>query len=293
MMFKLKNLSVAVLSSWIMVACTSDSEDKVVVEGDFKIAYAQRSVDAVGNPTDAAHFRAGGDLFLLDLASPSADPTNITAAQTNGVGDVSDPEVSFDGTRLLFSMRLPNATDSTWNIWEYEIASTTLRRIVSSDVESSKGDDVDPAYLPDGRIVFSSNRQQKSQDLRAADNIEPYAHLDEYERERAIVLHVMTSTGTDIRQISSNQSHDRNPTVLSTGEVMYARWEHVGDNNHFPIFFSNPDGTNMFVQYGAFSPGNSFLHPREMEDGRIMSSLMSLSGTREGGALMAIDVKNF
>jgi hypothetical protein len=54
----------------------------------------------------------------------------------------------------------------------------------------------------------------------------------------------------------------------------------------------------MFVFYGAQSPGNSFLHPREMDPngaykGHLTSSLMSLSGTQEGGALMLIDAANF
>ena len=265
--------------------------DAVVVEGDFPVVFAKRDVSAVGNPTDGAIFRPGGDLLMLDLSSPSAQEMNITGDYTQGQGDVSDPEVSYDGTRILFSMRGPN--DGSWNIWEYEVLTDSLRRIVADDAEANSGDDVDPAYLPDGRIVFSSNRQEKSRQVLQQKGVEPYAHLDEYERERAILLHVMNSDGTEIRQISFNQSHDRNPTVLSTGEIMFARWDHVGNRNHFPIFFTNPDGTNIFVQYGAFSPGNSFLHPREMPDGRVMSSLMPLSRTREGGALMAVDIRNF
>jgi hypothetical protein len=265
--------------------------DAVVVEGDFPVVFAKRDVEAVGNPTDGVIFRPGGDLLMLDLSSPSAALVNITETHTQGAGDVSDPEISYDATRVLFSMRGPD--DSTWNVWEYEIATETLTRIIADDAEANAGDDVDPAYLPDGRIVFSSNRQEKSRRLLQQKDIEPYSHLDEYERERAILLHVMNNDGTDIRQISFNQSHDRNPTVLSTGEIMFARWDHVGNNNHFPLFFTNPDGTNIFVQYGAFSPGNSFLHPREMPDGRVMSSLMPLSGTREGGALMAVDIRNF
>ncbi len=267
------------------------SGDAVVVEGDFPIAFVSRDVEAVGNPTDGLIFREGGDLLVMDLASPSAGTTNVTAVYTKGAGDVSDPEVSYDATRLLFSMRGPD--DDTWNIWEYEIATEALRRVIADDAIADAGDDVDPAYLPSGRIVFSSNRQEKSRQLLAEEGVEPYAHLDEYERERAILLHVMDADGTDIRQISFNQSHDRNPAVLTSGEIIFARWDHVGNNNHFPLFFSNPDGTNIFVQYGAFSPGNSFLHPREMPDGRVLSSLMPLSGTSEGGALMAVDIRNF
>lgn len=269
----------------------SSASDAVVVEGDFPVAFVKRDVTAVGNPTDGVIFAPGGDLMMIDLSSPSAKMENITATYTLGEGDVSDPEVSFDATRLLFSMRGPD--DRTWNVWEYDIQAKMLRRIIADDAVANAGDDVDPAYLPDGRIVFSSNRQEKSRRVLEAQGIEPYAHLDEYERERAILLHVMDGDGSDIRQISFNQSHDRNPTVLSTGEIMFARWDHVGNRNHFPIFFTNPDGTNIFVQYGAFSPGNSFLHPREMPDGRVLSALMPLSGTREGGALVAVDIRNF
>ena len=54
----------------------------------------------------------------------------------------------------------------------------------------------------------------------------------------------------------------------------------------------------MFVLYGAQSPGNSFLHPRDMDPkgkykGFVASSLMPLSGTQEGGALMFIDAANY
>lgn len=269
--------------------------DSTSTEPNVAIAYVKRPVATLGNPTDAITFQAGGDLYMRERSSPSAPEINITGSQTQGQGDVSDPEVSYDGTKLLFSMRRPG--DSNWRVWEYDIARRDLRQIVcdagSRTVAPAPGDDIDPAYLPDGRIVFSSNRQEKSRQIMAAQGLTPFAYLDEYERERVAVLHVMNSDGTNCRQISFNQSHDRNPTVLQTGEIMYSRWDHVGERNQFSVFFTNPDGTNLFVLYGAHSPGNSFLHPREMPDGRVISSLMPLSGTNEGGAVMMIDVKNY
>jgi hypothetical protein len=91
-----------------------------------------------------------------------------------------------------------------------------------------------------------------------------------------------------MQQISFNQSHERNPVIRPNGDIMFARWEHVADRNRFAIFRSKPDGTDMFVLYGAHSPGNSYLHPRDMDPrgkykGQVLSSLMSLSGTQEGG----------
>src|SRR5262245_42385186 len=108
----------------------------------------------------------------------------------------------------------------------------------------------------------------------------------------------MKEDGTSITQISSNQSHDRNPVVRDNGNIMFSRWEHVGPRNRFAVFQVKPDGTDMFVFYGAQSPGNSFLHPREMDPngpnaGQLASSLMSLSGTQEGGALMMLDAANY
>lgn len=281
-------LSTLLAASWV-VGCGSG--DEVVVQGEFPIVFAKRGVDAIGNPTDSVRFVAGGDLMYLDLASPSGEMINLTEEYTQGAGDVSDPEVSYDGTKVLFSMRGPN--DSSWDIFEMDLATRELKRIVEDDSVAAEGNDVDPAYLPDGRIVFTSNRQTRSKELMAEQNTEPYTYLDEYEREGVTALHVMNGDGTEIKQISFNQSHDRNPTVLLSGEIMFARWDHVGGRNHFPLFFTNPDGTNIFVQYGAFSPGNSFLHPREMPNGKVMTSLMPLSGSFEGGALMEVDIVNF
>jgi len=278
----------------LLSACSAGTSDSVTVDGDVAIAYVKRPTTTLGNPTDAIMFTAGGDLYMREKSSPSAVEINITGLQTNGQGDVSDPEVSYDGTKLLFSMR--RAIDPGWGIWEYDVGLNTLSGPITCTVASGTtpaGDDVDPAYLPDGRIVFVSNRQEKSRQLMAEQGLTPFAYLDEYERERVTALHVMNADGTNCRQISYNQSHDRNPTVLQTGEIMYSRWDHVGGRNQFSIFFTNPDGTNLFVLYGAHSPGNSYLHPRELPNGQVISTLMPLSRTREGGALMKIDIGNY
>lgn len=262
-----------------------------VFRGDFAIAYVKRPVDALGDAIDGIGFRLGGDLYIRDLSSPSAQERNVTARYTKGQGDVSDPEVSFDGQRIVFSMRGPG--DRTWNIWQYDRVLDRLERLVGDDLVADLGDDVDPAYLPDGRIVFSSNRQTQSQALIATAGHETFAFVDEAGRERALVLHIMNGDGSDIRQISFNQSHDRNPTVLSSGEIMFSRWDNAGPRNQYSIFYANPDGTGMFVLYGAHSPGESFLHPREMQDGRVVSTLTPMGTTREGGALVIVDVHNY
>jgi len=284
------------------------SDSTVTVQGDVSIAYVMRKNTIGANPTNGGPTAPGGDLIVRDKSSASAPETNVTASITQGNGDAADPEVSYDGKKIVFAMRCPTSNTSTingqpactghWNIWEYDMTTGglkggSLRRLTST----TTADDVGPAYLPAGRgFVFSSNRQTKSSVNQF--NGHTYFALDEYERERVFNLHTMDAQGANVTQISVNQSHDRNPVVRPNGDIMFSRWDHVGGRNHFKVFRVKPDGTDMFVLYGSHSPGNSFLHPRDMDPngqykGFVSSDLMPLSGTHEGGALVFIDAANY
>lgn len=303
-------IGLAALSALVVTGCLSNSSssDTVAVNGDVPIAYVQRSNTITMNPTNSAPFAPGGDLMIREKSSASAPEHNITAVITQGKGDVSDPEVSYDAKKLVFALKCPTSNTSTvggvaactgrWNIWEYDMTSGgltggTLRRITNSTAD----DDFDPVYLPAGKgFVFSSNRQTESKSKQALGRT--YFALDEYERERVANLHTMDKDGGNITQITFNQSHDRNPVIRSNGDIMFSRWDHIGDRNHFPVFRVKPDGTDMFVLYGAHSDGNSYLHPRDMYPGGkykgfIVSDLMPLQRTQEGGALMMIDAANY
>ncbi|MGZ3239034.1 MAG: hypothetical protein ACXWJK_01430, partial [Burkholderiaceae bacterium] len=303
-------LTAAILVALVTSCGSGSSSDSTTgsTSGDVPIAYAKRSNTIGANPTNGAPTAPGGDLMIREKSSPSASEHNITAQYTQGVGDASSPDVSYDGKKIIFSMRCPTSNTSTiggvpactgrWNIWEYDMTTGgftggTFRRLTSS----SDSDDVDPTYLPANRgFVFTSNRQTKSSVNQALGHT--YYALDEYERERVFNLHTMDATGNNITQISVNQSHDRSPVIRPNGDIMFSRWDHVGGRNHFKVFRARPDGTDLFVLYGAHSSGNSFLHPRDMDphgrySGFLTSDLMPLSRTHEGGALIMIDAANY
>ena len=129
-------LRAAVAASLLVLAACSgnggDSADKVTVNGEVPLVYAKRSTSTGLNPTDGANSAPGGDLMLRERSSPSATEHNLTARFTQGVGDASDPEVSYDGKRVVFAMKCPTANTATvdgtaagakactgrWNIWE-------------------------------------------------------------------------------------------------------------------------------------------------------------------------------
>ncbi len=165
-------------------ACSGDGDGSVGVGSgqdpdpvalDFPIAYTKgplfdedMNLQSPTDLRDLERFNVGTDLYLLDRASPVAVERNITFSETQGLGDVQGVEISSDGTRVLFAMRGPfdeNLDDEdqpTWNIWEYDIPTDTLRRIFASDITAEGGHDVYPHYMPDDRIIFSSTRQRQA-----------------------------------------------------------------------------------------------------------------------------------
>ncbi|WP_374585819.1 HzsA-related protein [Ideonella dechloratans] len=294
----------------VLAGCSGSTSGSgtATVAGDVPLVYVKRADTLNLNPTDGAPFAPGGDLMLREKSSPSAPEHNLTQQFTQGKGDVSGPEVSYDAKKVVFAMRCPSSNTSRidgvaactgrWNLWEYDMSSGGLtggsfRRLTASTTD----DDVDPVYLPGHRgFVFTSNRQTKSHLDQALGR--SYYALDEYERQRVFNLHTMDADGGTITQISFNQSHDRSPVIRPNGDIMFSRWDHVGDRNHFKVFRMKPDGTDMFVLYGAHSEGNTYLHPRDMDPagkyaGYLSTDAMPLQRTKEGGALLLIDAANY
>jgi hypothetical protein len=289
---------------------------------DFAVFYVKRPVpaeDAENDVTDARElrrFEPGADLFMRAAASPSSPEVNITAEVTGGNGDIRDVEVSFDGQKVVFSMRVaepdqdvePEDDLPSWNIWEYDVATRSLRRVIESITIDNDGHDIMPHYLPDGRIVFTSTRWRAAKAIQLAEGKPQYTGQVEGigGKRPAFVLHVMEASGTNIKQISFNQSHDLDPEVLANGQIVFTRWERALDDDQMDLYRINPDGSGLQLLYGANShatgtinPQNNrpstiqFLSPRPMQDGRTLALVRPFDGTNEGGDLVLIDTNNF
>lgn len=288
--------------------CGNDGGGEVEVVENFAIAYVKRPLPEADNADvrNVLAFRPGADLYLRDLAAPGVPERNITGAYTGGAGDVKDVSVSYDGERLLFAMRAAEIEGAdpedqpTWNIWEFDRITDELRRVIPSDTVAEAGQDIAPAYLPDGRIVFSSTRQRQSKAILLDEGKPQFDALEENLNQPAAVLHVMNADGSDIRQISFNQSHDLRPSVLGSGEVVFSRWNRMGGRNEISLYKVRPDGTGLQPLYGGYSHATGsegstiqFLAPRERADGRVLSLIRPFTGNRGGGDVVAIDVENF
>ena len=286
--------------------------DPVVV--DFPIAYIRTPVPTDDNgefmQTDFREqitFDVGGDLYYKDRASPSALAVNSTGSVTEGNGAVRDVEMAYDGSAVLFAMRTPfdpNLDDEdqvTWNLWEYTFDDGQLRRIIASDLTAEIGHDIMPKYLPDGRIVFASTRQTRSQAILLDEGKPGFPAVDEDRNEFTFNLHVINTDGTGLEQITFNQSHDVDPAVLADGSIVFSRWDHAGPaNDEVNLYRVNPDGSNLELFYGSESHatgGNGetiqFTQPRQAQDGRVFSLIRPFDNTEGGGEVVAIDTPQY
>jgi len=292
---------------------TGQNPDPVVI--DFPIAYVRQPIPVDDNGEfqqqdlrEQITFQVGGNLYYRDRASPSALEVNITESIIGDQGDVRDVEIAYDGSKLLFSMRGPAdpnlALDDdgqpTWNLWEYTFASGQLRRVIASDLTAENGHDIMPKYLPDGRIIFASTRQTRSQAILLDEGKGGFAHVDEDRNEYAFNLHVINSDGSGLEQVTFNQSHDLDPAVLDNGQVVFSRWDDARPNDGVELYVMNPDGSNLEMLYGKHSHDTGtnndtiqFSQPRQLEDGRLMTLIRPFTDSEGGGELITIDTPQY
>jgi hypothetical protein len=290
---------------------------------DFPIFYIRHQIpEDQDNVTRVRPFVEDDDysatLWKRDRASPGAPETELTARlRVDPLGkpedryDIKDLSVAPDGLHVAFAMRGPlddfdEDEPPTWNIWEYNIATDTLHRVITSNIIAEEGQDVAPSYLPDGRILFSSTRQRQAKAILLDEGKAQFEAATEARNESAFVVHVMNADGTGIHQISFNPSSDLYPQVLQNGRVLFTRWDRAPGRDGLHLYTSNPDGTDMQLHYGAVShlTGTTdlvtglptpieFMRAREMSDGRLMVLTRQRTDVDFGGNLTIIDTNHF
>ena len=290
---------------------TGQDPDPVVI--DFPIAYIKAPIPTDDNGVfqqqdlrEQITFDFGADLFFRDRASPSAQAVNITEDVSQGLAAIRDVEIDYDGSRLLFAMRVPfdpNVDEEdlpTWNIWQYTFDTDELVRVITSDLTAEIGHDIMPKYLPDGRIIFSSTRQTQSQAVLLDEGKGAFPAQDEDDNEFAFNLHVINSDGSGVKQVSFNQSHDLDPSVLDNGQIVFSRWDNNAGNDVVNLYRMNPDGSDTELLYGQQSHDTGpngetlqFMQPRQMEDGSVMVLARPFTNTEGGGELLLIDTPQY
>ncbi len=235
---------------------------------DFPVMGDTSSIDSRPplDPRAPYQFNPGARLNVRDRIALTSNEVDILAGYFGGGAyDVKDLSVSPDGERIAFAAHGPegNVQHSSWNIYEYNFSTGQIRRFLAEDELANDGQDTNPAYTNDGRIVFSSDRQMSTGDYRLADRRE---YIGDFS-EPASLLHVMQPDGSEMVQITFGAYHDIEPNTTDDGQIVFIRWgreyETLYDctdaNIDDPDFSTHPHG-------GGFGHGNGNGFPPGLDE---------------------------
>jgi len=199
-------------------------------DGHYYANFGHWSLD----PDKLMHAPGGAKLCKLNLRTRA-----VQVLLDDPEGSVRDPCVDYDGGKILFSYR-PGKT-RYFHLYEIAASGTGLRQLTDGPF-----DDIEPAYLPDGDIIFPSSRCKRF----VACWYTPVATLHRMDRQQG-----------NIRCLSSNIVHENTPAVLPDGRVLYTRWEYVdrAPQKFHGLWSMNPDGTNQAIVFGNMQPPGKWL----------------------------------
>jgi hypothetical protein len=223
--------------------------------------------------------RPGGGIFILEgikSGKPGTVPEPRLRCLTEGfaAGSFENPDLSFDGKRLVFAYckyyphvakmqkadkeKLP--ADCFYNIYEMNVDGSGVRQLTRG-----RYDDFDPRYLPNGEIVFLSTRKgqflqcTKLNTAATAQATMPDSYVrcggDNYRPVPVFTLHAMDRDGGNLRPMSAFENFEWTPAVAADGRILYARWDYIDRfNGHFfSLWSTNPDGTNAQLVFKNYT----------------------------------------
>ena len=211
-------------------------------------------------------FVGGGALKVIDL-----NTSRVRTLLETREGLIRDPEVGFDGKKIVFSLRKNIRED--YKIHEIGAEGGAPRQLTTMPGVF----DIDPFYLPDGSIAFTSSREPKY----CMCNVHIMGNL-----------YRMAADGANIHQIGKDTLFEGHGSLLPDGRILYDRWEYVDRNfgDAQGLWTANPDGTNHAIFWGNNTPSpGAVLDARAIPDTPLVIGILSSCHDRPWGALGIID----
>jgi len=199
-------------------------------------------------------------------------------------GGFLSPDLSFDGKTILFAYTEAEPTryqwseKSTFHVFKVRVDGSGLRQLTDGP-----WNDFDPTWLPNGRIVFISERRGGYGRCHARP-VPSYT------------LHSMNDDGSDIVCLSPHETNEWHPSVDNNGMIVYTRWDYVdrGFNQAHHPWITTPDGRDARAIHGNFSRSQGDLPLMEMDFRAIPGSqrYVATAAAHHGqayGSLVVID----
>jgi len=206
----------------------------------------------------------GGGVFILEnpfsnnpvvrnLLENSVVQSGRLEGQTLSTGSFVSPNLCYDAERVAFAYVECTGdtehrfhTDPTQGHWHegrsFHIFTCNIDGSDLRQITDGTWNDFDPCWLPNGRIVFISERRGGY--LRCGRECPTYT------------LFGMNPDGAMMRCLSYHETNEWNPSVTNDGRILYTRWDYPdrhGCTAHHP-WTTTLDGRDPRQVYGNFTP---------------------------------------
>ena len=217
-------------------------------------------------------YRMGSQLCKMKIHKDGTVSTELLFDCPTGV--VRDPCVSYDGSKLVFSMRKTDHDgDDDFHLYIMNLSDRSVRQITFGAGTAN----MEPEWLPNGELVFTSTRCVFSAPCWWSS---------------VCNLFTCDAEGRYIRRLGVDHGHTVFPHVTSDGRILYTRWEYEDRNAGYlhPLFVMNSDGTNQTEFYGNNSqfPG-AILHARDVPNSTKVIAISGAHHIDQRGKLIMID----
>ncbi len=153
-------------------------------------------------------------------------------------GSFGYPKLDYDGQTVYFSHcgsqehRWLWTPDTSWNLFKMRVDGNDIVQLTDGSYN-----DFDPCPLPEGRVVFISERR--------GGFIRCFGE-NAWLRVTTYVLHGMKNDGSDIYPLSFFETSEWQPSVDNNGMLVYTRWDYTDRENCYGSNFWTcfPDGRN-------------------------------------------------
>ncbi len=191
-----------------------------------------KKLPAVAGGMLRSNYGEGARILLLS-------PNGERRVLTEGFHSAADPEVSFDGKRILFAAK-KNASDD-WNIYEMQADGSRVRQITRG-----LGDCRSPVYQSSLFVLDSEKPWYQAAFASVA-----AGELNEYAAIPSTNLYSVKLDGSAVRRLTFNPSSSLDPYMLPDGRLLFAGWQRAvldrGPLGRIALFGINLDGTDFAV----------------------------------------------
>ena len=219
------------------------------------IAFIQTPEFRAGDP--GGRFPLGSRLVRLRLGAGGTAPSVVTPL-TPQFFAAADPQVSFDGGKLVFAGQTQR--NAAWQIWEMPVEGGTPRQVTHCT-----GDCVQPVYLPEGEIAYTS--------LRGGDSA------------RASEVQVCRNDGSGAHPITFGPGRYEVEAVLRSGRLLLSAVSPLVDtpgvNQQRSLYLVDPDGSGLMLLRQADTARTIRSGAVELADGTILFMQRDAAGASE------------